>query len=72
MDSGNGRFEEVSREIVKEEQDKRDSGRSSRIDRIFSVGEVVDVKDSKFTIRSIDNFTGIMVLKLKPRAPGER
>lgn len=68
MDSGSGRFEKVTQEVFQAEQVKNDGGLPSKINRIFCVGEIVDVKDSKFTIRSIDNFTGIMTLKLNPRS----
>jgi hypothetical protein len=36
--------------------------------RAFQVGEAIRIKNSSFVVRSIDNMTGIMVLKLKPTA----
>ena len=67
MDSGKGVFKAVSKEFVDQEVIKKKEGNPSRIDQIFRQGEIVDIKDSKFTIRSIDHFTGIMTIKLNPR-----
>lgn len=67
MDNDRGKFDEITgshyREMLEAAQR---TGDSSRIDKVFSVGEQVQVKSSKFLVRSIDHFTGIMTLKLLP------
>ena len=67
MDNKKGFFDEITgshfREMLEE---SKKTGNTSRIDRIFSVGEQVKIKDSKFIIKNIDHFTGIMTLKLLP------
>ena len=67
MDNQRGSFDEVTGSHLREmlEEASR-TGNSSRIDRVFTVGEPVQVKGSKFLVRSIDHFSGIMTLKLVP------
>jgi len=67
MDNSRGTFDEVSGTHFKEMlRDAALTGNSSRLDKIFSQGETVKVKDSKFIVRNIDHFSGIMTLKLLP------
>ncbi len=67
MDSGNGTFKSVEREEVNEMiRASIEKPSDRRIDKVFSIGEEVGIKASKFTVRHIDHVTGIMVLKLMP------
>jgi len=67
MDNRRGSFDEVSGTHLREMlEEAASTGNTSRIDRVFCVGETVQVKDSKFVVRSIDHFSGIMTLKLLP------
>lgn len=67
MDNGRGSFDSVTGSHFKEMlEDAARTGNSSRIDKIFSEGEQVQVKQSKFIVKHIDHFTGIMTLKLLP------
>lgn len=72
MDDGRGKFAEITgshfREMLEEAQR---TGDSSRLDKVFSEGETVQVKGSKFIVRSLDHFSGIMTLKLLPKKKGE-
>lgn len=72
MDNDKGKFETITgshyRDMLEEAQR---SGNSSRIDKVFSEGETVQVKGSKFIVRSIDHFSGILTLKLLPKKKGE-
>lgn len=67
MDTGNGTFRPVMQEELenmKRAQDEKPSDR--RLDKVFTCGETVQIKASKFAIRSIDWLYGIMTLKLLP------
>lgn len=67
MDNDRGRFDEISRSHLREMLDEaQNTGDTSRIDKVFTVGEPVQVKSSKFLVRSIDHVSGIMTLKLVP------
>lgn len=71
MDNNRGQFDAITgshfREILEEAQK---TGNYSSIDKIFSEGETVQVKGSKFIVRSIDHFSGILTLKLLPKKDG--
>ena len=66
MDNGSGRFEEVTPGFLAEQLKAAGEGLPNRLDKIFSEGEQVQIKNSKFLVRSIDPLTGIMTLKLLP------
>jgi len=66
MDNGKGTFDPIDSEHFKEMMKEASEGNSSRLDKVFYVGEQVQIKQSKFLVRSIDHFTGIMTLKLLP------
>lgn len=66
MDNGRGYFEQIEPSFLKEQLEASRQGNPNRLDKIFTVGEQVQVKDSKFLIRSIDHISGIMTLKLLP------
>jgi hypothetical protein len=66
MDNGRGTFDKIDSEHFKEMIKEASEGNSSRLDKVFYEGEQVQIKQSKFLIRSIDHFTGIMTLKLLP------
>lgn len=67
MDNDRGRFDEITGSHFKDmlEAAQR-TGDSSRLDKVFTLGETVSVKGSKFVVRNIDHFTGILTLKLLP------
>jgi len=67
MDNKKGFFDEITGSHFQEMlEESKKTGNTSRIDRIFSVDEQVKIKDSKFIIKNIDHFTGIMTMKLLP------
>ena len=70
MDNGDGSFRRVDQSEVDRlrEEAKQESSRMGyhRIDKVFSIGEEVQVKASRFKVRNIDWITGIMTLKLMP------
>lgn len=67
MDNGRGSFDSVTGSHFKEMlEDATKTGNSSRIDKIFSEGEQIQIKQSKFIVKHIDHFTGIMTVKLLP------
>ena len=67
MDNKKGFFDEITGSNFKDMlEEAKKTGNTSRIDRIFSIGEQVKIKNSKFIIKNIDHFTGIMTLKLLP------
>lgn len=72
MDNDRGQFKEITgshfREMLEEAQR---TGDSSRLDKVFTQGETVQVKNSRFVVRSIDHISGIMTLKLLPKKKGE-
>lgn len=72
MDNDRGKFKKLTgshfREMLEEAQK---TGDSSRLDKVFTQGEQVKVKDSKFIVRSLDHVSGIMTLKLLPKKKGE-
>ncbi len=66
MDDSRGNFKEVDSSFLAEQLKAAQQGNPNRLDRIFQQGEQVQIKASKFIVRSIDHFTGIMTLKLLP------
>jgi hypothetical protein len=66
MDNGKGTFDQVNLRVYKEMIKEASEGNPSRLDKVFYEGEQVLIKQSKFLVRSIDHFTGIMTLKLLP------
>jgi hypothetical protein len=72
MDNDKGQFKEITgshfREMLEEAQR---TGNSSRLDKVFTQGETVRVKNSRFVVRSLDHMSGIMTLKLLPKKKGE-
>lgn len=72
MDNDRGQFDAIAgthfREMLEAAQR---TGNTSRIDKVFSEGETVHIKGSRFVVRSIDHFSGIMTLKLLPKKNGE-
>jgi len=66
MDNGKGTFDQINSEHFKEMVKEASEGNPSRLDKVFYEGEQVQIKQSKFLVRSIDHFTGIMTLKLLP------
>jgi hypothetical protein len=67
MNNNRGSFDPIEgthlRDMV---DDAHKTGNTSRIDKLFYEGEPVTIKDSKFIIKHIDHFTGIITLKLLP------
>lgn len=71
MDNGRGSFDELQGSHFREMLEAAAAtGNSSRIDKVFYEGEPVQIKQSKFIIKHIDHFTGIMTLKLLPEKKG--
>lgn len=68
MDSGRGDFVKIEKTIA--DQIHSASGGRDNVP-IFETGETIEIRGSKFKIRSLDSFTGIVTLKLLPRAEGE-
>jgi hypothetical protein len=67
MDNKRGSFDAITGTHFQEMMEEAmNTGNTSRIDRVFSEGETVRVKDSKFVVRSIDHISGILTLKLLP------
>lgn len=67
MDNSRGSFDSITGEYFKQMlAEAQQTGNTSRLDRVFSAGETVKVKESKFIVKHIDHLTGIMVLKLLP------
>jgi hypothetical protein len=67
MDNGRGYFDQVEPSHFREMMEAAANGtHDGRLDKIFFEGEQVQVKSSKFIVRSIDHLTGIMTLKLLP------
>lgn len=72
MDNGNGQFREMSQEEFADIQRAREElGDSNPEDGAFMIGDSIRINGSLFRILSLDKFTGIMTLKLRPR-PGEK
>jgi len=67
MDNGRGYFDPVGPTFLRDMlEGAANNTNDRRIDKVFSEGEQIKVKDSKFIVKSIDYLTGIMVLKLLP------
>jgi hypothetical protein len=67
MDSGHGNFKEVTdSEVETFKEAKAKNFLDRRIDKVFRVGEELQIKASMFRVRHIDFLTGIMVIKLLP------
>ena len=65
MDNGRGAFDSVTGEHYRQMlEDAAKTGIYSRIDKIFSEGEQIQIKQRKFIVKSIDYMTGIMTIKL--------
>ena len=67
MDNDRGRFDEITgshfRDMLEAAQR---TGDSSRLDKVFTLGETVPVKGSKFIVLDINHFSGTLTLKLLP------
>jgi hypothetical protein len=70
MDTGNGRFAELRKEVADQVIDA--AGGNKEAVPIFEGGETLTIRGSKFQIRSLDAFTGIVTLKLLPRDGSEK
>jgi hypothetical protein len=68
MDTGHGRFAEITPEVAKQVTDA--SGGIENVP-IFCEGETLTIRGSEFKIRSLDAFSGIVTLKLLPRSGRE-
>jgi hypothetical protein len=67
MDNGRGSFDEIKGSHFKEMlEEATRTGNSSRIDKVFSKGEQIQIKQSKFIVLNIRPLTGIMTVKLLP------
>lgn len=72
MDNDRGQFEALLGTHFQEMlEDAQRTGNTSRIDKVFSEGETVQVKGSRFIVRSIDHISGILTLKLLPQKKDE-
>ena len=72
MDNNRGQFEALTGNHFQEMmEDAMRTGNTSRIDKVFSEGETIQVKGSKFIVRSIDHISGILTLKLLPQKKDE-
>jgi hypothetical protein len=65
MDTGTGRFAEITKEIDHQVVDAA-QGNTEAVP-IFRIGETVVIRGAKFEIRNLDAFTGIVTMKLLPR-----
>lgn len=68
MDTGKGRFAEISKSLADELTEVYDKAGKPGKEPVFTIGEVVEVKGSVLKIRSFDKFTGIVTMKLQPRS----
>lgn len=67
MDNERGQFKRVDPVDLSEETTRNVERLREQTKNCFRVKEIVKIKESYFTIRNIDNFSGIMTLKLLPR-----
>jgi hypothetical protein len=67
MDNGKGTFDSITGSHYKELlEEALHTENKSRIDKIFSIEETVQIKQSKFKILGINHHLGEMTLKLLP------
>jgi DNA/RNA endonuclease YhcR with UshA esterase domain len=72
MDNDRGQFEALLGTHFQEMlEDAQRTGNTSRVDKVFSEGETVQIKGSRFIVRSIDHISGILTLKLLPQKKDE-
>lgn len=67
-----GKFREITGSFYQNMiEEAQRTGDSSKLDKIFTQGESLQVKGSRFVVLNIDHFSGTITLKLLPKKKGE-